>query len=351
MTWVHVQSDVLHLHFLGKSAAEMSVVWPWLTSMQAGMLKAWWDLLAARGLVVPAMTPGTLRSACSCMVQFLLHCPDDPALITCIVLVADRAASHFREKATFVQPLSPLAIDGSDVWSDDEKRKQTEEWRLFEVTGDIQLSHLCEVGATLEVVADVSDLRGDFSTLEAVTNTSKLFQRVADVLFYVPDAKKKKVGSTLQRARDLSSRHFREALVKRIRLAFKAPGYRSNPVDPELRFAEFGRLLDLDGDSEEVQQFVNQIIEYSSGEAVEMENAATDVSKAEELDVAERGRDLTKAELAEFTLMRTHALSFGSTLFRMLPHCSWIARRQDWATQSCSCSWGSRQFGTSSYAW
>ena len=39
-----------------------------------------------------------------------------------------------------------------------------------------------------------------------------------------------------------------------------------------------------------------------------MENAATDVSKAEELDVAERGRGLTKAELAEFALMRTHAL-------------------------------------------
>ena len=39
-----------------------------------------------------------------------------------------------------------------------------------------------------------------------------------------------------------------------------------------------------------------------------MENAATDVSKAEELDVAERGQGLTKAELAEFALMRTHAL-------------------------------------------
>ena len=56
------------------------------------------------------------------------------------------------------------------------------------------------------------------------------------------------------------------------------------------------------------QQFVTQIIEYSSGEAVEMVNAATDVSNAEELDVAERGRGLIKAELAEFALMRTHAL-------------------------------------------
>ena len=118
---------------------------------------------------------------------------------------------------------------------------------------DIQLSHLCDVGATLGVVADISDLWGDFSTLEAVTDTSKFFQRVADVLFYVTETKKKKVKSALQRARDLSSRHFLEALVKRIRLAFKAQGYRSYPVDPELRFAECGRLLDLDGDSEEVR--------------------------------------------------------------------------------------------------
>ena len=56
------------------------------------------------------------------------------------------------------------------------------------------------------------------------------------------------------------------------------------------------------------QHFVNQMIEYSSSEAVEIENAATDISKAEEVDVAERGRGLAKAEFAEFALMRTHAL-------------------------------------------
>ena len=88
-------------------------------------------------------------------------------------------------------------------------------------------------------------------------NTPQLFQRVADVLFYVTEAtnaKKTKVKSALQRVRDLSSHHFLEALVKRIRLAFKVPGYRSYPVDLELWFAEFGRLLDLDGDSEEVRE-------------------------------------------------------------------------------------------------
>ena len=130
MTWVnaHVRSAVLRLHFLGESAAGMSVVG--LTSMSAAILKAWWDLLVARGVVVPAMIPDTLKSACSCMAQFMLHCPDDPALT--IVLVADRAASHFREKATFVQPVSPLAIDGSDLWSDDEKSKKADEctWHL-----------------------------------------------------------------------------------------------------------------------------------------------------------------------------------------------------------------------------
>ena len=168
------------------------------------------------------------------------------------------AASHLRAKASYVQPVSPVsAIDGLDVWSDDEKREKACDWRLFKVMEDIQLSHMCEVGATLEVVADVSDLWGDFSALEAVMATSKLFQRVADVLFYVTEAtnaKKTKVKSALQRVRDLSSHHFLEALVKRIRLAFKAPGYCSYPVDPELRFSEFGRLLDLDGDSEEVRK-------------------------------------------------------------------------------------------------
>ena len=78
MTWVHVRSAVLRLNFLGQSASGTSVVG--LTSMSAAMLKAWWDLLVARGLVVPAMIPDTLKSACSCMVQFMLHCPDDPAL-------------------------------------------------------------------------------------------------------------------------------------------------------------------------------------------------------------------------------------------------------------------------------
>ena len=107
--------------------------------------------------------------------------------------------------------------------------------------------------STLEVVADISDLWGDFSTLEAVTDASRLFQNLAEILFYVTEAKKKKVKSALQRVRDRSSHHFLEALMKRIRLAFKAPGYRSYPVDPELRLAEFGRLLDLDGDSEEVR--------------------------------------------------------------------------------------------------
>ena len=96
----------------------------------------------ARGLVVPAMIPGTLKSACSCMAQFMLHCPDDPALT--IQLVADRAASHFRAKASLVQPISPAsAVDGSDVWSDDEKSEKAHKWRLFKVIGDIQLSHLC----------------------------------------------------------------------------------------------------------------------------------------------------------------------------------------------------------------
>ena len=85
MAWVHVRSAVLRLHFLGRSASGMSVVG--LTSMSAAMLKAWWDLLVGRGLVVPSMIPGTLKSACSCMAQFMLHCPGDPALT--VQLVAD----------------------------------------------------------------------------------------------------------------------------------------------------------------------------------------------------------------------------------------------------------------------
>ena len=76
------------------------------------------------------------------------------------------------------------------------------------------------------------------------------------------------------------------------------------------------------------QHFINQIIEYSAGEAAEMENAATDVSKAEELDVAEKGRGLTstKAELAEFALMRTR----GNILYKMLRHCSQIKGQRGW---------------------
>ena len=98
-----------------------------------------------------------------------------------------RAASHFRAKASLVQPASPASVvDGPDVWPDEEKREKACEWRLFKVMGDIQLSHLCEpgAGATLEVVANVSDLWGDFSTLEAVPDKSKHFQRVDNVLFY-----------------------------------------------------------------------------------------------------------------------------------------------------------------------
>ena len=116
--------------------------WPGLTSMSAEKLKAWWDLLVMRGLVVPSMIPDTLKSACSCMAQFMLHCPADPSLT--VVLGTDRASSHFREKATFVQPVSPLAIDGSDVRTDDEKSKRDEDWRLFTVMHDIQLSRLCD---------------------------------------------------------------------------------------------------------------------------------------------------------------------------------------------------------------
>ena len=101
--WVHVRSAVLRWHFLRKSAAGMSVVG--LTSMSAAKLKAWWDLLVMRGLVVPSMIPDTLKSVCSCMAQFMLHCPADPALALTVVLGTDRASSHFREKATFIQPV------------------------------------------------------------------------------------------------------------------------------------------------------------------------------------------------------------------------------------------------------
>ena len=133
MAWVHVRSAVLRLHFLGKSAAGMSVVG--LTCMSADKLKAWWDLLVVRGLFVPAMIPDTLKSACPCMAQFMLHCPADPALT--VVLGAGRASSYFMEKATFVQPVSPVTDDGSDEWSDDEKIKRADEWRLFTVMHDI----------------------------------------------------------------------------------------------------------------------------------------------------------------------------------------------------------------------
>ena len=115
MMWVHMRSAVLRLHFLGKSAAGMSVVGHGLTLMSADKLKAWWDLLVVHGLAIfmPTMIPNMLKSACSCMAQarFMLHCPADSALT--VVLGADRASLHFREKATFVQPVSPLAADGS----------------------------------------------------------------------------------------------------------------------------------------------------------------------------------------------------------------------------------------------
>ena len=145
-------------------------------------------------------------------------------------------------------------MDGSDVWTDEEKSKRNEDWHLFTVMHEVWLSHLCDVGSTLEVVAGISDLWGEFSTVPAVMDTSKLFHRVSSILFYVSEAKKNNAKSALQRVRDCSHHHFVEALVKRIRLAFKAPRYRSYPLDPELRFVEFVRLLDLDGDSEKVRE-------------------------------------------------------------------------------------------------
>ena len=124
MTWVHVRSAVLRLYFLGGSAAEMSVIG--LTPMPPAKLQDWWGLLVRRGLVVPSMPPDTLKSACTCMAHFMLHCPADAALT--VVLGPDRASSHFWDKAPLVQPVSPTGADGVNLWSDEEKTKRDGAW-------------------------------------------------------------------------------------------------------------------------------------------------------------------------------------------------------------------------------
>ena len=181
----HERGPAPALIFLGGSAADMSVVG--LTPMPPAKLKPWWGLLVKRGL--SALTPDTLKSACTYMDQFMLHCPADPALT--VVLGPDVASSHFWDKAPMAKPVSRTGLDGVDLWSDEEKAKRDADWRLVMVMHEIRLSQLCDIGSTLEVAVDISDLWGVFSSVTSVTDTTKLFHRVSDVLFFVTEARKK----------------------------------------------------------------------------------------------------------------------------------------------------------------